>query len=131
MAQILLATLPQQQRQGVFQTPSASVVSAGTLVPGARFAEITISPVIDAPDFVDPANSLALRIYRLDPATSAWTVVGSMTWFGRVGADITNPDQYPLFSWSQPANWVTQDMRGEMDVPVRMRVGLRLEVLVV
>lgn len=117
---VVLRELPQQQRQGVFQTPSWDVPAdaAGTL---------QITAQINTADYDDPLNSLRMTIYRLDASQGVWRLVVGGTW---VGGHVEDPE---LGTNPQPSIGTNlehlrgQTIRGEADIPLRMRIGFRVE----
>lgn len=118
---MILVTLNQSQRQGSFQTGSH-------VVPADATGSLVVRPQIDAGDFVDPAKSIWMRLYRFDGPTQTWVQVVGARWFGTPGANHSNPDEHPLLA-TNIEQLRGQQIRGEVDIPVRMRVGCVVELI--
>lgn len=118
---MILVTLDQQQRQGSFQTGSH-------VVPAGAAGTLLIRPQIAAADFVDPTKSIWMRLYRFDGPTQTWVQVVGARWFGTPGANHSNPDEHPLLATNiEPLRG--QQIRGEVDIPVRIRTGCTVELI--
>lgn len=117
----VLVTLNRGQRQGSFATP-------GYIAPSDWTGTLSIRPQIDEVDWNDPTKSLALRLYRLDPATQTWVMIVGTRWFGGSGLDYSDPTNHPAVSTSAD-DLRGREIRGEMDVPERMRAGCIVELV--
>ena len=116
----ILATVPQARRQGVFQTTSATL-------PANVSGELLIKPTINANDFRLPEASILARFYWLDPVSATWKFAGGGTWVG--GGNPNDPEQQPVFSVSIGDHMKGKDVRGEIEIPVSIRVGCTVETL--
>lgn len=118
-----LVTLNTVQRQGVFQTGSIVVP---LVLP---YEQVRITAQIPTADYEDVANSLRLSIYRFDTLSSTWKLVAGASWSG---GRLDHPDlglnPLPHFRFDVD-DLLGQQIRGELDVPVRMRVGCIVEGL--
>ena len=117
-----LVSIPTTQRQGSFQS--------GTFdVPGDATGVVRL--VADIPsdaEYADPANSLWIRIYYFDTATSTWRVTASAKWVGgeHVDPDLgVNPRPYVAIR-IEP--FQGKSVRVEVDMPTRIRVGATLDI---
>lgn len=118
---MILVSLPSQQRQGSFLTGTHVVTgdAAGTLC---------VHPVIEAADFADPTKSIFMRIYRFDVPSQTWIVVVAARWFGTPGANHSDRDEHPVLA-ANIESLRGQQIRGEVDIPSRMRVGCTVELV--
>ena len=116
----VVASLPQQQRQGSFQTSTYTVPADAT-------GDLRIRMSINAADYENTANTMQFRIYVL--FDQVWRVYVSRGWSGGRIDDPefgVNPD--PFISTS--LNLIRgRQIRGEIDLPNRMRVGCTVEVV--
>lgn len=115
--QTMEVVIQQQQRQGSFMSGSklldASIV--GPLV--------TFRADINAADYVDPANSLWMRVYFSNDNGITWSKPGGALWKGGPFID-EDGNVNPMPTYSFGLNAVRgQLVRVEVDVPQRMRVG--------
>jgi len=114
-------TIPQQQRQGVYQSPSYRVLD-GT-------QKLLLRLQIPAADYENPANTVTLRFYWLDPATQTWRQIGSALWSGGRYVDedgVVDPDVIMEVGVSA---YIAQEIRAEIEVPNRMRIGGTVETI--
>ena len=116
----VIATVPQARRQGTFQTTSGRLsASLG--------GEILIKPTINANDFRMATASITCRFYWLDPVSQTWRYLGGGTWQG--GGDPNDSEHQPEFSITISDNIKGQEIRGEIEIPVSIRVGCTVETL--
>lgn len=116
-----LVTLQQQQRQGSFQTGSH-------VVPADARGTLIVRPQIDAGDFTDTSKTVWMRLYRFDAPSQVWVQVVSARWFAQADGNHSNPDEHPSLSTAiEPLRG--QQIRGEVDIPSRMRVGCIVELI--
>ena len=116
-----VASLAITQRQGSFQTSSVVVTELTTGL-------LRITADIPDADYLDLANSLWLRLYFIDPITQAWRVLTSTNW---VGGPVIDPELgiNPRPSIAiDTANYLGLTIRGELDIPVRMRIGCTIDL---
>lgn len=120
-AQTVVIDTPIQQRQGVLVTPSWTV-------PANAVGELDIQANIQAADYEVPEHSLIMRIYRLD-GEGVWRAVVAGEWHGGPAVDFDgNPNPAPYLGLSLEA-LRGQQIRGEAEIPVRMRVGFTLQTV--
>ena len=109
--------IPQQQRQGAFQSGSKLIDDS---VPGNI---LIIQADINLSDYVDPLNSLWIRLYRSVDNGATWLPSGGGRWRGGPFTDSDgNVNPMPSFSTWIP-NYRGMLIRAELDIPRRMRVG--------
>lgn len=112
--------VPEQQRQGVFVSPS------WTIPPESTIGMLTIRATMPQADFDNPDTRLVLRIYALDPVLGTWRKVAGGEWAGgRPPLDPNDPPALAEFAFNY-ASYRGLEVRGELEVPVRMRVGFSL-----
>lgn len=114
-----VATLPQQQRQGTYQTASYTVPADAT-----GYVKIVMN--INTADYENTANSLQFRIYWLDVDT--WKLYVGGGWVGgRVDDWELGVNPMPAVETNiEPLRG--KQVRGEIDIPNRMRVGCTVDV---
>jgi|SRR5688572_21848933 len=116
----IIATVPTARRQGTFQTTSGRLsASLG--------GEILIKPTINQNDFRLVDARIIARFYWLDPVSQTWKHLGGGTWQG--GGDPNDVDHQPEFSVTIPDNVKGQEIRGEIEIPLSIRVGCTVETI--
>lgn len=120
----VVASLPQQQRQGSFQTGSYTV-------PVDAVGDLRIKLDIGTSDYDEPGHTLYYRIYLFDAPAGVWKLYLGGAW---ISGHVEDPEL-----GTNPAPSVSTNMeqlrgrlvRGEIDLPTRMRVGATVEIVTV
>ena len=118
----VVASLPQQQRQGSFQTGSYTV-------PLDAVGDVRIRLNISTADYDKVGHKLYYRIYVFDSVSGIWKVYLGGAW---ISGHVEDPEL-----GTNPAPSVSTNMeqlrgrlvRGEIDLPTRVRVGATVEVV--
>ena len=119
----VVASLPQQQRQGSFLTGSYTV-------PMDAAGELRVTMNINTADYDEPGNTLHYRLYALDTQAGVWRLVVGGAWLsGHVEDPELGTNPAPAISTNLELLRGRQ-IRGELDTVVRMRVGCTVEVVI-
>lgn len=121
----VLTSLSPTQRQGVIQTGSA-------LIPTDATGYLRILADIPDSDYLNTDNKLWLRIYRFDVSTQTWKFVAGHTpsepWVGGPTNDPELGENWRPYAIFNAANFRGQQLRAELDVPTRMRIGVVVDI---
>lgn len=119
-AQTVVIDTPVQQREGVLVTPSWTV-------PADAAGELDIQANIPTADYENVTHSLIMRIYVL--VDGVWRAVVAGEWHGGPAVDFDgNPNPAPYIGLSL-GGLRGKQIRGEAEIPVRMRVGFTLSTV--
>jgi hypothetical protein len=119
----VLVSLPETQRQG-------STMSGSIVMPMDVTGIFRTSVQINNADYVDPTNSLWVRVYRL-LSDGTWQIYAAQPWKGGARVDDETGEQNPR-PWfevnAEPLRGAT--LRVELDSVKRLRIGCQLEIVV-
>ena len=88
-------------------------------VPNALSGHVQIATEIDPADVVDPTKTMKLDIYRSDDNVE-WRYWMGFTWQGGPGV------QSPFIGTYNVAELQNKYLRLDLDIPSRIRIGLKL-----
>lgn len=114
-----IANLSQQFREGTSTTASVDLPANLSTIAD----EIWIVLDIQAPVYEDPTTRLAIRLYRLIPATGLWQYAGGSTFNGGRYVDedgIVNP---PITFGGAASIFAGYTVRAEIETNARVRLG--------
>jgi len=121
-ARVVLINIPVQTRQpGVISSPTVDI-------PADASGIVRIIADIPPADYADTANAFWIRLYQLDPSLQTWREVTSIHWEGgnRTDPELgVNPMPY---SSLDIAAYKGRQMRVELDLQTRMRVGGQIDL---
>lgn len=121
----VVRTIATQQRDGVVTSPSYTVPADAT-------GGLRLRLNIPTSDYENVANSCTLTLYRLEGGV--WRVSGRTTWQGGhvdffdedTGLIVVNPAP---FVGTELTSVRGMDIRAELEVPTRMRIGASVILL--
>lgn len=107
-----------------------TITSASTTIP-AGTQSVLIEGDIPTADMTDPANRLIARVFISGDSGATWILAFSAQWQGGTGIDKWTGQVVPnrlIFGFGPLDDYAGWLVRGELDIPQQMRVGLILTI---
>lgn len=124
----IIATIPQQQRQGVIDTPTFRLANLS--------GEVHVLGNIHPVDYENTAARLFADLYQEDPSVpGGWRLRATNRPDGWIGGRFVDPETGAvnpapeLFSLTVTEKERDTNFRAEFNVPVRIRAGLIVQTL--
>jgi len=118
----IIATIPRQNRQGVYLAPSI-VVPAG-------ITEILVKLNVTTATYTTTGKSVTMRVYVLNETNGTWQLTSTALWETGAYTDPETGEVNPPPVLSPSIMGLTgRTLRAEFEIPISMSIGATVETL--
>jgi len=108
------------------------LTSGSIVVPSDAVGNLTFTAIIPDSDYLDSKNKIWFRLYRWDTNELVWKFVAGHSpdepWVGGAKSDPELGLNYRPYISTNAEYIRGQQLRAEVDIPIRMRVGVIVEL---